>query len=118
MNLLGLGLTNVGHYEDALPVQEAEMAMLQRLGAPEEELLVTQDGSHKKTALCTTEESAYLLRPLVRFPGVVGSKGIRNGPKAARLSTVGLVMRQQMRDKTRLSGTFVADVSAAQVHAR
>ena len=83
MNLLGLGLTNVGHYEDALPVQEAEMAMLQRLGAPEEELLVTQDGSHKKTALCTTEESAYLLRPLVRFPGVVGSTFISFGQVTA-----------------------------------
>jgi hypothetical protein len=33
----------------------------------------------------TTEESAYLSRPLVRFPGVVGSKGISFGPTTTTL---------------------------------
>ena len=36
-------------------------------------------------ALWTTEESAYLSRPLVRFPGVVGSKGISFGPTTTTL---------------------------------
>ena len=42
-------------------------------------------GLTKKKALWTTEESAYLLRPLVRFPGVVGSKGISFGPTTTTL---------------------------------
>ena len=42
MTLLGLGLHETGHYEDALLVREAELAMLRRIGAPEEELLAQQ----------------------------------------------------------------------------
>ena len=34
MNVLGLNLSNTGHYEDALPVQEAELSMMRRLGKP------------------------------------------------------------------------------------
>ena len=39
---LGNGLLDGGHYEDALSVREAELAMLRRLGAPEEGILATQ----------------------------------------------------------------------------
>jgi tetratricopeptide (TPR) repeat protein len=39
---LGNGLYNAGHHEDALIVQEAELAMLRRLGESELDLLVAQ----------------------------------------------------------------------------
>ena len=42
MSLLGNGLHDANHYEDALSVQEAELAMLRRLGAPECDILVVQ----------------------------------------------------------------------------
>ena len=42
MNLLGNGLADAKHHEDALPVREAELAMKRRLGVPEENLLGTQ----------------------------------------------------------------------------
>ena len=36
MSVLGNGLTNANHYEDALSVKEAELSMMRRLGAPED----------------------------------------------------------------------------------
>ena len=39
MRQLGNGLSAVHHYEDALAVQEAELSMLRRLGAPEANIL-------------------------------------------------------------------------------
>ena len=42
MSALGNGLSVAKHYEDALTVQEAEMAMKRRLGASEESMLVVQ----------------------------------------------------------------------------
>jgi len=42
MTELGRGLHEVEHYEDALSVREAELAMLRRLGAPEEDILVAR----------------------------------------------------------------------------
>ena len=41
ITLLGNGLSDGKHYEDALSVREAELAMCRRLGASEEELLNT-----------------------------------------------------------------------------
>ncbi|CAH0374186.1 unnamed protein product [Pelagomonas calceolata] len=43
MTELGLGLLAADHYEDALSVQEADLATLRRLGAPEHTILVTQN---------------------------------------------------------------------------
>ena len=40
--LLGLGLSNAGHHEEALSVKEAEMSMLRRVGASEVEILTAQ----------------------------------------------------------------------------
>ena len=40
MRLLGNGLSAAGHHEDALSVQEAELSMERRLGAPEENILL------------------------------------------------------------------------------
>ena len=42
MTQLGNGLFEAGHYDDSLSVMEAELATLQRIGAPEEQILVTQ----------------------------------------------------------------------------
>ena len=42
MNVLGLGLSDANHDEDALPVQEAELAMKRRLGRDEDDILAAQ----------------------------------------------------------------------------
>ncbi len=42
MRHLGNGLFTASHYEDALPVQEAELSMLQRRGASERDMLAVQ----------------------------------------------------------------------------
>ena len=42
MNLLGNGLSDVGHNEEALSVKEAVLSMQQRLGASENDILVSQ----------------------------------------------------------------------------
>ena len=42
MNVLGLGLTAADHHEAALRVKEAELSMLRRLGADEDNMLVAQ----------------------------------------------------------------------------
>ena len=42
MSQLGNGLSEAGHYEDALTVQEAELSMKRRLGVSEESILVAQ----------------------------------------------------------------------------
>ena len=43
MSVLGNGLYHAGHYEDALVVNEAELSMLRRVGAPEESILAAQN---------------------------------------------------------------------------
>ena len=42
MGVLGCGLFEAGHFEDALAVQEADLAMMRRLDVPEKTMLVTQ----------------------------------------------------------------------------
>ena len=42
MNRLGNGLSSAGHHADALPVREAELATLRRLGASEDNLFAVQ----------------------------------------------------------------------------
>ena len=42
MTQLGNGLFEAGRYEDSLSVMETELATLRRIGAPEEQILVTQ----------------------------------------------------------------------------
>jgi hypothetical protein len=42
MNLLGTGLNDAEHHEDALTVREAELSAMRRLGAPEEHMLIAQ----------------------------------------------------------------------------
>ena len=43
MNVLGLGLSGADHHEDALSVQEAELSMRRRLGAPATIILAAQN---------------------------------------------------------------------------
>ena len=63
MNLLGNGLLKAEHVEDALSVQEAELAMKRRLGAPEHHLLVAQSNlSGTYQALGRLEESLRMQR--------------------------------------------------------
>ena len=58
MNMLAGGLSEAGHHEDALIVQEAELAMMRRLGASEETMLVTRSNlAHSYGALGRGEEA-------------------------------------------------------------
>ena len=41
MRQLGNGLSDAKHHKDALPVQEAELSMLRRIGASEEDILLS-----------------------------------------------------------------------------
>ena len=54
---LGNGLSDAGHYEDALSVQEAELSMMRRLGASEEHILGVQSN------LASTYKGRRLKRP-------------------------------------------------------
>jgi len=67
MRLLGNGLYNGGHYEDALSVQEAELATKLRLrneglGRPEESILVTQGNLAITYAMLGRRKEALHLR--------------------------------------------------------
>ena len=42
MRQLGNGLSSVGHHEESLTVQEAELSLMRRIGAPEETIIATQ----------------------------------------------------------------------------
>jgi hypothetical protein len=63
MTQLGNGLSAVHHYEDALSVQEAELAMKRRIGAPESQMLLVQTclaNSHAR--LGRDEQASNMLR--------------------------------------------------------
>ena len=63
MNQLGNGLCDSKQYEDALSVYKADLAMMRRLGAPEEHLLVTQGNlAATYSALGRHEEALQLER--------------------------------------------------------
>ena len=60
---LGSGLHEAGHHDDALSVQEAELAMMRRLGAPEGIILVVQSNlANTYASLGRIEESLLLKR--------------------------------------------------------
>ena len=62
MNVLGLGLNDAKHYEDALSVQEAELSTKRRLGAQEESILVTQDNLANTYQMLSRFDEALRLR--------------------------------------------------------
>jgi hypothetical protein len=59
---LGSGLHEAGHHDDALSAQEAELAMMRRLGAPEGIILVVQSNLAITYANLGRLEEALLLK--------------------------------------------------------
>jgi hypothetical protein len=62
MNVLGAGLSAAKHGEDALSVQEAELAMKRRLGTPEDDVLVTQSNLANSYEMLGRDEEALGIR--------------------------------------------------------
>ena len=62
MNLLGMGLNFAERHEDALSVQEAELATLRRAGASAEKLLATQNNLARTLSMLGRSDEAMLLR--------------------------------------------------------
>ena len=62
MSVIGLGLDAAGHHEDALSVQEAELAMKRRLGASEDSILAVQANLANTYQELGRPEEALLMR--------------------------------------------------------
>ena len=63
MSLLGLGLHDAEHYEDALSVREAEMAWMRRLGASQHNILAAQTNlANTYRALGRLEDASRMQR--------------------------------------------------------
>ena len=63
MNLLGGGLSEAGHYEDALPVQEAELSTLRRVGATAHNIFAVQGNlAHTYENMGRLEEALRIKR--------------------------------------------------------
>ena len=62
MNLLGRGLSTADHYKEAFSVQEAELAMLRRIGTSEHIMLVAQGNLALTYRSLGRHEEALLLR--------------------------------------------------------
>jgi len=64
ISVLGNGLAETGHYEDALSVREAELSVERRVGAPEDSILIVQSNlantyqrlGRNEEALCMTRD--------------------------------------------------------------
>ena len=79
MTQLGNGLSTAGHHEDALSVREAELAMMRRLGAPENDMLVVQ------TNLASTYDKLGRLEEALQIEGEVYSGRLKlNGEEHER----------------------------------
>jgi len=71
MNVLGRGLHEAEHDEDALSVQEALLFMLRRLGVPEETILATQSNlATTYSSLGRKEEASQMYREV--YHGALG----------------------------------------------
>ena len=62
MTVLGNGVSAAYHHEDALSVREAQLAMMRRLGASEESMLVGQENLASTYQLLGQNESALRVR--------------------------------------------------------
>ena len=62
INQLGNGLDDAKHYADALCVREADLAMMRRLGASEEDMLVVQGNIANSYHMLGREEEALQMR--------------------------------------------------------
>lgn len=77
MNLLGNGLFEASRHEDALSVQEAELSIMRRLGAPEDDLLITQGNLTSTYQMLGRNKQALSLRRDVysRYLKLSGEEG-------------------------------------------
>jgi hypothetical protein len=63
MNVLGNGLFAAKHHEDAMSVQDAELSLLRRVGAPEDRILTVQCNiANSYSMLGRTEEALRMRR--------------------------------------------------------
>ncbi len=62
MNLLGMGLSDARHHEDALSVKEAELAMERRLGGSEDGMLIAQSNLASTYEALGRKEQAMSMR--------------------------------------------------------
>ena len=74
MSLLGSGLSAAKHHEDALAIQEVELSMLRRIGAPESAILGTQGNLATAYQLLGRLEDALRLKRVV-YRGVLQRYG-------------------------------------------
>ena len=74
MSVLGNGLDAVGHNSDALVVQEAELAMLRRIGGSENDILATQNNIANTYQSLGQSEQALQLKQNV-YSGMLELKG-------------------------------------------
>ncbi|CAH0372091.1 unnamed protein product [Pelagomonas calceolata] len=77
MTQLGNGLSSAGNNEDALSVKEAQLAMMRRLGAPEDQMLMVQSNlANSYQVLGRLEEALQLERDV--YSGYLRLKGERD----------------------------------------
>ena len=67
MSALGSGLSDAKHHEDALPVKEAELAMMRRLGESAENILTAQGNLAVTYATLERYELALRMKRIVYF---------------------------------------------------
>ena len=99
MGLLGNGLYEPGHYEDALSVQEAELAMKRRIGVPEGSILAAQNNlAISYDALGRLEEGLRMKQDV--YSGRLKLNGIENKNTllAAGNYAISLVSLQRFED--------------------
>ena len=68
MTVLGNGLS-VSRYEDALPVREAHLAMLRRVGASEDSMLIVQSNLASTYQMLRRVERGLKMYPEMHTPG-------------------------------------------------
>ena len=67
MNVLGTGLFQAGHHEDALTVREAELATMRRLGAAEESILIVKNNlANSYATMGRLEQASQMERDIYR----------------------------------------------------
>ena len=74
MMALGNGLYQADHFEDALSVEEAQLSMMRRLGASEQNLLIAQSNLASTYQMLGQHEKALRMRQDV-YSGYLKTKG-------------------------------------------
>ena len=99
MNVLGIGLDEAKHYEDALTVKEAELSTLERLGGTEAHILAVQSNLAITYERLGRKEEALRLRRDVysRFLKLKGEDSLRT-LQAALNYAASLIERQRFEE--------------------